>query len=147
MLKIHCDQVNLATMPIIHMLFEEFILPISLKRSVGVRLMIVALLGMLSALSPAVHSVVKAQEVGVINTNYPMPGATDAAPIRTTSANYNDYSNMDTDPVSITAAERDALLARLKNELAPGTQVITINQWTDAQLGIDAIQIVNNMPI
>ncbi|GEM_PF-684523 len=147
MLKIHCDQVNLATMPIIHMLFEESILPISLKRSVGVRLMIVALLGMLSALSPAVHSVVKAQEVGVINTNYPMPGATDAAPIRTTSANYNDYSNMDTDPVSITAAERDALLARLKNELAPGTQVITINQWTDAQLGIDAIQIVNNVPI
>ena len=86
---------------------------------------------------------------GVINTNFPKPGNTTASlPFRLFPAvGYGDYSNMETDPVAISADERDSLMAVIKKALPAGIDVVTLNSWADAKEGIAALQIVNNVPI
>lgn len=86
---------------------------------------------------------------GVINTNFPNPGDTQASPgIRLlTLPTYGDYSNMETDPAAITAQERDAALAEMQKAVPQGISVVTLNKWDDAKEGVNAIQIVNNVPI
>ncbi len=88
-----------------------------------------------------------AQTDWVINTNYPQPGSTSPAPIRGEPAKYGDYSNMETDPVGVSQDERAGVLAKLQKELAPGLNVVTFNVWSDVVEGLNAIQIVNNVPL
>lgn len=85
---------------------------------------------------------------GVITTNYPKPGDTQASPaISPFPPTYGVYSNMETDPVAITAAERDSVLNRLSAQLPAGVSVVSLNRWEDAKPGLPALQIVNNLPI
>ncbi len=85
---------------------------------------------------------------GVINTNFPNPGDTKPSPaIRILpGVSYGSYSNMSTDPVAISAAERDTLLAAA-SKTASGIKMISLNNWDAVQEGQPAIQIVNNVPI
>ncbi len=85
---------------------------------------------------------------GVINTNYPKPGDTKAAPpINLLPPDYGIYSNMETDPAAISAPERDAVLARLRQAIPGGINVVSLNTWADAKENTPEIQIVNNVPI
>jgi len=86
---------------------------------------------------------------GVINTNFPAPGGTTASmPFRLAPPlAYGDYSNMETDPVAVSADDRDSLLALIRKALPAGIDVATLNRWTDTKEGLAAIQIVNNVPI
>ncbi len=96
----------------------------------------------------ALATPVRAQTGGVITTNYPKPGDTSAAPaVRLLAPKYGDYSNMETDPAAVSEAERDALLSKAKAELPAGIDLVTLNKWDDAKEGINAVQIVNNLPI
>src|SRR5579859_3440879 len=84
---------------------------------------------------------------GVINTNFPQPGDTQASPlIRPALPTYGDYSNMETDPVSVSAPERDGVLTALRGQLS-GIDVVSLNRWEDAKEGVKNIQIVNNVPV
>jgi len=87
------------------------------------------------------------QAGGVITTNYPKPGDTQAAPaIRILLLpSYGDYSNAETDPVAVTAAERDAALVTFKQ--AAGVNVVSLNRFEDAREGSPDLQIVNNVAL
>ncbi len=91
----------------------------------------------------------RAQDSGVINTNFPQPGGTTAsAAIRLfPPVSYGSYSNMETDPAAVTSAERDTLLAMAQKEIPAGIGLLTLNAWADAKEGLNNIQVVNNMPI
>lgn len=99
-------------------------------------------------LTAILFSPARAQAGGVITTNYPKPGDTSAAPaVRLLAPRYGDYSNMETDPTAVSQAERDALLDKARAELPAGIDLLTLNKWEDAKEGLNAIQIVNNVPI
>lgn len=92
---------------------------------------------------------IRAQDSGVINTNFPKPGGTTAsAAIRLfPPVSYGSYSNMETDPAAVSSAERDALLASAQQELPAGVGLVTLNAWQEAKEGLNSIQLVNNVPI
>jgi hypothetical protein len=107
-------------------------------------LVLVAVLLLLTALPARAQT----DTGGVINTNYPKPGDTKAAPaINLLPPDYGIYSNMETDPVAITATERDAVLARLRQAIPGGIDIVSLNAWNDAKENAPVIQIVNNVPI
>jgi hypothetical protein len=85
---------------------------------------------------------------GVINTNYPKPGNTNPSPaISILPPDYGVYSNMETDPVAVSATERDSVLARLRQAIPGGINVVSLNAWADAKENAPEVQIVNNVPI
>jgi hypothetical protein len=109
---------------------------------------LVVLFGALPVLSinRSVHAQTTDNADGVITTNLPKPGGTQGGPLfRLVPPTYGDYSNMETDPVAITAAERDAALAKFHEEFQ--TPVSVLNAWADVKEGAPAIQVVNNVPI
>jgi len=86
------------------------------------------------------------QESGVITTNYPAKGDTAPAPALRLfpPIGYGDYSNMGTDPTSVSAVERDALIAQMAQK---GVIFVSLNRWEDAKEGQNAIQVINNVAI
>jgi len=82
----------------------------------------------------------------VITTNIPAPGGTQGGlPFRLIPPKYGDYSNMETDPTSITSAERDAVIAQFAKD--DPTPLAVVNLWSDVKENQKALQIVNNVPI
>lgn len=85
---------------------------------------------------------------GVINTNFPKHGDTQPSPAFRlfTLPTFGDYSNMETDPQAVSAAERDAVLTKAQTNLG-GIKIISLNQWEETLEQLPAVQIINNVPI
>src|SRR5215831_16219544 len=105
-------------------------------------------LGILVALSVGAFAYAQANN-GVITTNFPTTGGTIASPPFRIFPNisYGDYSNEETDPAAVSAAERDTLLAKAQATLPAGMGLVSLNSWNDAKEDQNAVQIVNNVPI
>jgi hypothetical protein len=103
----------------------------------------------LAALAFAPRPAMAQGEGAVITTNFPEPGGTLAAPPFRLfpPIGYGDYSNMETDPTAISAADRDSTIALIKAGLPNGMNVRSMNRWQDAQEASPDLQIVNNVPI
>ncbi len=109
---------------------------------------VVVVLGILAALSVGALAYAQANN-GVITTNFPTTGGTIASPPFRIFPNisYGDYSNEETDPVAVSADERNTLLAIAQKTLPAGMGVISLNNWNDVKEDQNAVQVVNNVPI
>jgi hypothetical protein len=80
-----------------------------------------------------------------VATHYPELGGCDPAPSAEVRVSYTVYNNRENDPTAITPEE----IAALKNllETENGVSFVFLNDWQDVQAGLDAVQIVNNVPV
>ncbi len=118
------------------------------RRRILLSIVVVLLIFILGV--PAVGGLIYVQaHNGVITTNFPAAGGTIASLSVRLFPNiaYGDYSNMETDPTAVSAAERDSVLATAKALLPSGVDLVSLNTWNEVQEGLNAVQIVNNVPI
>ncbi len=105
-------------------------------------LVIVALLlaGMPAAMSPA-----RAQSDYAVVTHYPDYGGMEPAPKDAVQVAYGVFNNRLDDYYAVDSARAEEVLAQIEDET--GFPVLMRNDWAEAEEGLAALQIVNNVPV
>mgnify|MGYP005850543161 CR=1 FL=1 len=79
-------------------------------------------------------------------THYPAPSGTEAAPRREIAPAYGVYNNAENDDYAPTRQEVELFVAKAR-VLMRGARLLLLNDFAQAQEGIDAVQVVNNVPV
>jgi hypothetical protein len=81
----------------------------------------------------------------VVATHYPSFGDTQPAPRDAVKAAYTVYNNRENDYEAVDESKAQKVIDKIKTESK--TDVVMLNDWKQAQEGLNALQIVNNVPV
>lgn len=110
--------------------------------------LIVLILALLLPAGPLAGGPLSAQEGGenyIVATHYPAFGGTDPAPRDAIAPAYGVYNNRENDYRAVPEPQANRILAAIEAETGLG--VIMRNAWAEVEGGLEALQIVNNVPV